>query len=89
MKTNPTSLAAAKIQFECIGSIEMEKGLMYALCTHYFESKNQAENIGTSLIPILSVTTEIWAVVFVFFFTEVEGVPQAILLILATPSCGF
>jgi hypothetical protein len=31
-----TSLAAAKIQIEYIGSIEMEKGLMYALCTHYF-----------------------------------------------------
>jgi hypothetical protein len=31
-----TSLAAAKILIESIGSIEMEKGLMYALCTHYF-----------------------------------------------------
>jgi hypothetical protein len=28
-----------------------------------FKDKNQAENIGTSLIPTLTVTTEIWAVV--------------------------
>jgi hypothetical protein len=34
-KADP-SLAVAKIQIECIGSIEMEKGLMHALCTHYF-----------------------------------------------------
>jgi hypothetical protein len=29
MTIRNTSLAAAKIQIECIGSIEMEKGLMY------------------------------------------------------------
>jgi hypothetical protein len=28
-----------------------------------FKEKNQAKNIGTGLIPILTVTTEIWAVV--------------------------
>jgi hypothetical protein len=56
-----TSQAAAKIHLECIGSrpIEMENGficIMYIL----FLRKNQAENIiGTSLIPIHTVTTEI------------------------------
>jgi hypothetical protein len=33
--------------------------IMYTL----FSKKNQAENIGTSLIPMFTVTTEIWAVV--------------------------
>jgi hypothetical protein len=36
---------------------------MYTLCTHYFLRKNQAENTGTILIPILTSTTKIWAVV--------------------------
>jgi hypothetical protein len=35
---------------------------MHASCTHYYQRKNQAEKIGTSLIPILTVTAEIWAV---------------------------
>jgi hypothetical protein len=40
----------------------MEKGLMYALCTHLFLKKKSSRKHYTSLIPILAVTTEIWAV---------------------------
>jgi hypothetical protein len=36
LNRRPNKPGGGNDSIECIGSIEMEKGLMYALCTHYF-----------------------------------------------------
>jgi hypothetical protein len=66
-----TRMAVAKIQIECIGSSEMEKGLRYALCSltlflkkkssrkHWYQSHSHTHNNNRDMGCGVSVGAEI------------------------------
>jgi hypothetical protein len=66
-------------------------------CIHYWQCRRSVLRVGggggarlSQVIHVIFTVGSLYNLAFLFFFTDVGGgVPQEILLIMATPSCGF